>query len=451
MGTGRHDDGSRHVRMLFNVGTVGGLTDGQLLEWFTEQSGETAELAFAALVDRHGPMVLGVCRSVLRDPHSAHDAFQATFLVLVRRAKSLWVRDSLGPWLYQVAYRVASCSRSEANRRLRHETRAFELSGPRVGQEEHDDRGEVLHEEINRLPSGCRAAVVLCYFDGLSPEQAARQLGCPVGTVQSRLARGRAKLRDRLTRRGLATALGSLGTGALADAAQASPPAALVRTTIEAALPLREAALGFSDTVIRLTEGVLRTMFFIKLRTVAVTVVTLAALAAGAHALLPPTPRPQPNLDLIRAELGAEPPASSGQREAPAETDPPPPNLIWTDVAPPDRQQIVEQLAAQSKGNYERIRTWQGSYAYVLRQYLDNNFVAQLLPAKNTPQGKNQPLMQEFDSVLKFVIDAGSDSIYRDIETSRMRFLKVGTDEEVKVPNVGAPDHRSIVTPELFL
>src|SRR5947199_10868023 len=137
MGDGQPDAGSRYVRMLFNVGTVAGLTDGQLLERFTAQGGETAELAFATLVERHGPMVLRVCRSVLRDPHEAHDAFQATFLVLVRRGGSLWVRDSLGPWLHQVAYRVASSARSAASRRRRHEQRAAELSGPGVHEVDH--------------------------------------------------------------------------------------------------------------------------------------------------------------------------------------------------------------------------------------------------------------------------------------------------------------------------
>ena len=129
MGKGQHDDGSRYVRMLWTVGTLGGLTDRQLLERFKAQGHETSELAFATLVERHGPMVLRVCRSVLRDRHEAHDAFQATFLVLVRRASSLWVRDSLGPWLHQVAYRVASCARSNSARRRRHEQRAAELSG----------------------------------------------------------------------------------------------------------------------------------------------------------------------------------------------------------------------------------------------------------------------------------------------------------------------------------
>jgi DNA-directed RNA polymerase specialized sigma24 family protein len=120
MSKGQHDVVSRYVHTLFNAGTVAGLTDQQLLERFRARSGEAAELAFAALVERHGPMVLRVCRSVLRDPHEAHDAFQATFLVLVRRAGSLWVRESLGPWLHQVAYRVASCARSAGTRRWRH-------------------------------------------------------------------------------------------------------------------------------------------------------------------------------------------------------------------------------------------------------------------------------------------------------------------------------------------
>ena len=98
-----------------------------MLEWYTSRSGEAAELAFAALVERHGPMVFRVCREVLCDEHEAQDAFQATFLVLVRRAGSLWARDSLGPWLHQVAYRVAQCARLAAARRRRHERKSAEL------------------------------------------------------------------------------------------------------------------------------------------------------------------------------------------------------------------------------------------------------------------------------------------------------------------------------------
>ena len=108
MAIGKDGAVRRQLRTLFNVGTVRELTDGQLLERFATDRGEAAELAFAVLVERHGPMVLRVCRGVLADPHDAQDAFQATFLVLVKRARGLWVRDSIGPWLHQVAYRTAS-------------------------------------------------------------------------------------------------------------------------------------------------------------------------------------------------------------------------------------------------------------------------------------------------------------------------------------------------------
>src|SRR5689334_4932354 len=127
MVTGQKGAGIRHLETLCSLGTIGGLTDGQLLERFTTRSDDVAELAFAALVERHGPMVLRVCRSVLRDSHDVEDAFQGTFLILVSRAGSLWVRDTLGPWLHQVALRVASCSRSSTFRRRRHEQEAAGL------------------------------------------------------------------------------------------------------------------------------------------------------------------------------------------------------------------------------------------------------------------------------------------------------------------------------------
>jgi DNA-directed RNA polymerase specialized sigma24 family protein len=119
----------RDISRLFNVGKVADLTDGQLLERFATRGGEPAELAFAALLERHGPMVLRVCDAVLRDPHDVHDAFQATFLVLVRKAGSLRVQASLAPWLHGVAYRVAAHARSDAARRRRHERRATHLAG----------------------------------------------------------------------------------------------------------------------------------------------------------------------------------------------------------------------------------------------------------------------------------------------------------------------------------
>ncbi len=145
----------RQLSALFNEGVTGAVTDGQLLERFATRRGEASEHAFAALVERHGPVVMRLCRSILRDEHEAQDAFQATFLVLAQRAGSLWVRDSIGPWIHSVAYRVASCARAAAIRRRRHERRHAELAAGRLAVYHDEDRGDleaVVHEEIDRLP-----------------------------------------------------------------------------------------------------------------------------------------------------------------------------------------------------------------------------------------------------------------------------------------------------------
>src|SRR5262245_13860587 len=166
-----------HLHTLFNLGAIRELSDGQLLERFATQPGEAAELAFAVLVERHGPMVLRVCRSLLPGLHDAQDAFQATFLVLVKKARALWVHDSLGPWLHQVACRTALCARRAAARRRRHERSAAAA----VMRDRHaEPLGELewaIHEEIDRLPESIRAPVVLCDLCGRTHEQAARHLG----------------------------------------------------------------------------------------------------------------------------------------------------------------------------------------------------------------------------------------------------------------------------------
>src|SRR4051794_30995177 len=174
-----HVGGARRMSLkaLFEGGTVAGLTDGQLLERFATRRDEAAELAFAALVERHGPTVLRVCRGVLRDPHDADDAFQATFLVLARKAGSVRRRDSVGSWLYGVALRVSADARSMAARRRTHERRAAQMSARPAGDDAHDDLAAVVHEEVGRLPEPFRAAVVVCDLQGQTCEDAARLLG----------------------------------------------------------------------------------------------------------------------------------------------------------------------------------------------------------------------------------------------------------------------------------
>ncbi len=271
----------RQLSTLFNEGATGAVTDGQLLERFATRRGEASEDAFAALVERHGPVVLRLCRSVLRDEHEAQDAFQATFLVLAQKAKSLWVRDSLGPWIHSAAYRVASCARAAAIRRRRHAQRHGELAGGRLTVYQDEDQADleaVLHEEIDRLPEHFRAPLVLCDLEGCSHAQAARHLGCPVGTVKSRQARGRQRLRDRLIRRGLAPSP-VMPFGAALMPEMAAPPALMKSTTILATI----CAGADSARVAVLAREVLTIMFLqsLKLKVLSLSMIVLAAAGAG--------------------------------------------------------------------------------------------------------------------------------------------------------------------------
>jgi membrane fusion protein, multidrug efflux system len=272
-----------NLRTLFNVGAIGALSDGQLLERFATGRGEPKELAFAALVERHGPFVLRVCRSVLRDEGAAEDAFQATFLALARKAGSLWAQNSLAPWLHQAAYRAAVHDRSATFRRRSHEHAAAALRPQTVAPPHHandDDLKKIIHEEIDRLPGRFRVAVVLCDLEGRTHEQAARHLGCAVGTVKSRLARGRKRLRGRLERRGVAPAL-ALAAASAGGAARAAVPTSLAESTVVYAAT----ASAVPASVAVITEGVLISMFLSKVKLVMTAAAVVAALAAGAVAL----------------------------------------------------------------------------------------------------------------------------------------------------------------------
>jgi RNA polymerase sigma factor (sigma-70 family) len=272
-----------HLRALFNEGAIGALSDGQLLERFATGHGEPRELAFAALVERHGPFVLRVCRSVLRNGDAADDAFQATFLALARKAGSLSAQDSLAPWLHQAAYRAAIHDRSATIRRQSHERAAAALrpesmAPPHLAND--DNLEKIIHEEIDRLPGRFRVAVVLVDIEGRTHEQAARHLGCAVGTVKSRLARGRKRLRGRLVRRGVAPVL-ALAAASAGGAARAAVPTSLAESTVVYAAT----ASAVPTSVAVITEGVLIFMFLRKVKLVMTAATIVAALAAGAVAL----------------------------------------------------------------------------------------------------------------------------------------------------------------------
>jgi HlyD family secretion protein len=281
MALGKNTAVVNELQRLFNVGVVRELSDGQLLERFAVDRSEAAELAFAVLVDRHGPMVLRVCRAVLADPHDTEDAFQATFLVLVKKARSLWVRDSLGPWLHQVAYRTASCARLAAARRRRHEGCAA-AARQEIRTVHSNDLASLLHEEIERLPERYRAPVVLCDLEGRTHQQAARHLGWPVGTVKSRQARGRERLRERLRRRGLAPNAGLLGSGFVPVGPDPIVPAALVDCTTRAVVQFVTCQNAVRASTLSLVQGVLKAMSFTRWSKVASVVLVLGATVSGA-------------------------------------------------------------------------------------------------------------------------------------------------------------------------
>ena len=298
----RRRDGAilRQLRTLYNIGTIGDLTDGQLLERFATDADEVAELAFSALVERHEAMVWRVCLAIVRDEHEAEDAFQATFLVLVRKARSLWVRDSLGPWLHQVACRTASCLRTTVIRRRKHERRCAERDAARsveVGTPRDPDRDAAVHEEVNRLPEKYRAPVVLCDLEGRTHQEAARFLGWPIGTVKSRQSQGRGLIRDRLVRRGLGLAVAGAVVESLRQTAVAAMPKEVSRSTVNAAMQQSARLLtgfGVSAHVLTLTQGVLRAMLWIRLRFLAVATLAVGIASGGASVYVRGSQEPAP-------------------------------------------------------------------------------------------------------------------------------------------------------------
>lgn len=239
-------------------------TDGHLLEGYLAQRDE---FAFAALVRRFGPMVLGVCRRVLGNAHDAEDAFQATFIVLVRKAASVRPRERVGNWLYGVAYRTALEARTSAARRR---TKERKMSRSEAAAEDvWQDVRPVLDQELNALPEVYRLAVVLCDLEGKTRKEVARQLGWPEGTVAGRLVRARALLARRLARRGIGLSAAAL-VALLPSGASAAVPASLVAVTSRTATLIaagQAAAPGaISAKVAALSEGVLKAMLFAKLR-----------------------------------------------------------------------------------------------------------------------------------------------------------------------------------------
>jgi RNA polymerase sigma factor (sigma-70 family) len=324
MASGQQGAFLREIHQLFAAGTVVGLSDDDLLAQFAVRRDEAA---FAALLARHGPMVLSVCRRRLRNSRDAEDAFQATFLVLIRKAGSIKQPHLLGPWLYGVADRVARRAQTLAARRVERERTGAITESADVGDTgqsgrsaEHNELRAVLDQEINRLPELLRLPVVLCHVEGLTQPEAATRLRTTPDGVRGRLARARETLRSRLTRRGFALTGGFLTLDFAAESAWAAPPARLT----EATLGLLKAGTMPPAAVASLAEGVIRAMPFFSLKAIAGVSLAVAVVAAVATvvgtaksndginvAVNPPDPPPAQQQGAAHTGKAEKPPANS--------------------------------------------------------------------------------------------------------------------------------------------
>lgn len=309
---------SMRLQALFDSGSVGDLPDGVLMERFVASRDEAA---FETLVMRHGPMVLRVCHAALGDLNEAEDAFQATFLVLVRRAGSIRSRGSIASWLYGVASRVSARARATAGRRGRHE-RASAAGRPSIAPaaafepDDRDDPVPLLYDELARLPDRYREVVVLCYLEGQTCEAAARRLGRSAGTVKARLHRARGILRRRLSSRGVTLPAGLAAAGVAARLEAMPVSAALARSTVSAAFrPVPRIAMAAGRAAL-LAQGVTRMMMLRKLGLVASVMLPLTTGgvmgvrilgidASPGPAIIPP----QPPADRVAQEPSPAPPA----------------------------------------------------------------------------------------------------------------------------------------------
>ncbi|SIN70411.1 RNA polymerase sigma factor, sigma-70 family [Singulisphaera sp. GP187] len=338
----------RQLESLFEGGSVAGLSDRQLLERYLAGGCNPAgEAAFAALVGRHGPMVLGVCRQFLGDAQHAEDAFQAVFLVLAQKARTIRDPDLLGNWLYGVAIRTARCAKQQIGRRRKREEgnamkgpgpgacHLAEPTAPPADQPAIDrEQAEAIHGEVDRLPRSFRLPVVLCYFEGLTLDEAARRLRCPAGTLRSRLARARDKLGRGLSRRGVTLPATALTAFLVSRSASASISPLLCNTTTQAATTFaaHHAASGvFSASAATLAQEVLRTMFVHKLRLTALSLLLMTAVATGAGLL---------THSLAMKEEVMENPAAPEAKIPPGDADRPRP------VANPDDVSLARMTVA---------------------------------------------------------------------------------------------------------
>jgi RNA polymerase sigma factor (sigma-70 family) len=338
MATSQMSEILQHLRRGVLPQDGAGLTDGQLLE---DYLGRREEAALAVLVRRHGPMVWGVCLRILRHPHDAEDAFQATFLVLVRKAASLVSRELVANWLYGVAHQTALKARATAAKRKERERQVTEMPEPLAEHQDlWHDLQPLLDRELSRLPDKYRIPVVLCDLEGKTRKAAAEQLGCPEGTVAGRLARARALLAKRLARHGLPVSGAALAAVLAQNTASASVPLSVAASAIKAAGIFAAgpvAAEGFlSVKAVALAEGVLKTMLLAKLKFAMAVLVVLAILGTGTTVFM----------QQVLAEKPAGPPVTDRKND---DTEIRETKGFWPQWRGPNRDGVVQGVSVPEK------------------------------------------------------------------------------------------------------
>jgi RNA polymerase sigma factor (sigma-70 family) len=395
------------LHQLAGGAAAGTLTDGQLLGRFVSRRDEAA---FELLVRRHGPLVWGTCRRVLGNAHDAEDAFQATFLVLIRKAASLDRTRPLSAWLHGVACRVALRARETAARRRERERAAGRPEACADAAAETRDLRRALDEELAALPEKYRTPLVLCYLEGLTHEEAARQLGWPLGTVKTRVLRGRERLRGRLARRGL-DPCGPLPTVPPPSAA----PGAVVAVTLAAGLVF--AATGAASAgpasaqAVALTEGVLKAMTMSKLKTAAALLLAATFFAAGAGGVTLYARPADPGAAVIVAAPAPE--ADDPAAKPPEKADKPP--------EPAPVGQKLETLWADLASD-DQAKAWRAAF----------QLVAAPKDATRLFTGRLKPVTTDADRLAKLIRDLDAD----DFDARERASEELKNAGEVAVPHL---------------
>jgi RNA polymerase sigma factor (sigma-70 family) len=347
-----------HIRSLAGAESAGRFSDRQLLERF---SADRDEAAFVALVQRHGAMVLNVCRRVLRNDSDSEDACQATFLVLARKAHSIRKQESLGSWLHGVAHRAATSLLRQITRRRTHEKHAAtaEPAQPAADVTWREVRA-ILDEEIQRLPAKLKDPIVLCYLQGKPHSAGAQELGVNVTTFRGRLERARLLLQKKLTQRGVNLSGALLATVLFEKVGTAALPATLVVTTVKTAMTTltgQSAAGVISTQVLSLAQGVINTMFVAKLKITAGAFVVLSLIGAGLGLLtqhaLEARPSDAPILAVSKAKLNqAEDPKEAAGQPGQTANDQAPPAA---QKLPLKKEDVLEKELRQLEGAWEML------------------------------------------------------------------------------------------------